>query len=587
MAILGFEGALIFAFISVAYNLVMTIKLLYNAIADVEFKKNSTIKEKIFSLFNIKENKLILNLLSCALMGIGSLLLFFWFSESFAPTIGWNGFLGSLFLVINNITATVLTFMNRIKASIFGKIINVFFSILALSTFFFFLNKISAQTAFSLPGFLEWIILAPTIGYAMFQALLFSPSSYFFPVYIIIPLCVPIKFLKEKEDQTDKEETKTKKKGQKKTKVALEEKSSKSVFLEDIQKDVEARPSGFAGVKKFLDNGSKGIYSLLFIFLLVFQLLGTGVMNSFSPYISSNYQPLLEKRNDFEFGVTINTVTYNSIIPGDYEEYFNEELELLRELGVTTVRLDVTYEIINENSTILQDITDELRFNGFKVMLATYGHYFPTWQFSNVSFSTYSETMHNQSRDLIELCNPEFLLIYPEPLSFAPYYLSEETTANDWINAINNTANYLHALTNDTKIGINLVINEDHPNIINMLFEPLWENTTLDLIGLDLYPLRSKYLNLDGYLEKMTNNSKELWLTEFGLSAVMFGERRQAGAIERMLEICVNNEQIKGFVYFTLIDYSPAINTLGLVAESGHVKRAFTKYKEIIQDVTS
>ena len=577
MAILGFEGSLIFVFLAVIYNVGMSVKLLFEAISDVKIDKERTKLQTLRSIFNPKENKLIWNLLSVIMMTTGSLLVFFWYFQSFSPIMGWNGLIGSLLIAINNIAATVLAFMNRIKATIFGKIINVLLSLLALATFFFFLNKVAAQTIFDLPNFLEWIILAPTVGYAMFQALLFSPSSYFFPGFILLPLCTPIKFLKEKEEV---ELGKTRPPSEEKKKV-------RDVFLDDLKEDEEAKPSTGVGIKKFLDNGTKGIFGLLIIFLLVFHLLGTGVMSSFGPYVSSKYQPALDQRNDFEFGVTLNTVTYHTTLPSDYETYFDNEIELLKELGATTVRLDVNHELLDENSTALKDITDELKSNGFKIMLATYGYSLPTWNFLNVSFATYTETIENQSLELIQLCEPEFLLIYPEPLTFAPYYLSEEVSLDKWVNTINITANNIHAFTNDTKVGVNLVINEDHPNFISNLFEPLWVNSSLDIIGLDLYPLREKYLNLDGYLEKMVNNSKEFWITEFGISAVTYGEKRQAGALARMLEICVNQEQIHGLVYFTLIDYSPGINTLGLVAESGHVRKAFDKYKEIIQYVTS
>ncbi len=578
MAILGFEGSLIFVLLAVIYNVAMSVKLLFNSMSEIKIDKESPKFKIILSIFNPKENKFIWNLLSVTMMITGSLLIFFWYFKSFSPILGWNGLMGSLLIVINNITATVLAFMNRIKATIFGKIVNVLLSLLALATFFFFLNKVAAQTAFGLPSFMEWIMLAPTVGYAMFQAFLFSPSSYFFPAFILLPLCTPIKFLEEKEE-VEKE---------KKAPVPLEKKSKRDVFLDDLKADEgQKKPSTRSGIKKFMDNGSKGLMCLLMLFLLVFQLLGTGVMNSFNPYISSNYQPVLDKRSDFEFGVTLNTVTYHTTLPADYEIYFDEEVALLQELGATTVRLDVNNDILKKNTSVLKDITDELKSNGFKIMLSTYGYSLPTWTFLNVSFDLYRETIENQSLELIQLCEPEFLLIYPEPLTFAPYYLNETVSNEKWVNTINDTVNTIRTLTNDTKVGVNLVINEDHPDYINSIFEALWVNTTLDIVGLDLYPLREKYLNLDGYLEKMVNNTKEFWITEFGLSAVTYGERRQAGALARMLEICVNNNQINGFVYFTLIDYSPGINTLGLVAESGHVRTSFTKYKEIIQYVTS
>jgi hypothetical protein len=52
-----------------------------------------------------------------------------------------------------------------------------------------------------------------------------------------------------------------------------------------------------------------------------------------------------------------------------------------------------------------------------------------------------------------------------------------------------------------------------------------------------------------------------------------------------MLEICVNDTRVNGFVYFSLTDDTYTINTYGLIAETGHKRLIFFKYKEIIAKI--
>ncbi|MCE7739130.1 MAG: hypothetical protein GPJ50_07115, partial [Candidatus Heimdallarchaeota archaeon] len=85
--------------------------------------------------------------------------------------------------------------------------------------------------------------------------------------------------------------------------------------------------------------------------------------------------------------------------------------------------------------------------------------------------------------------------------------------------------------------------------------------------------------------EDVTSNTKEFWVCEFGVSAVMYGERIQEAALARLLEICVKESRIKGFNYFSLIDDLAGGNSLGLVGQTGHQRLSFYKYQEIINKV--
>ena len=582
MAIFGFGGAFILAILSLIFNFSVSAKPLYFFLKDFfTFLIQNTInlfdKEKPFVKFILehpKYEKMYLYVLSGIFIFVGTFLLFFYGFGS----LTYIGLAGVILLMINNITVTVFSFLEINKSTVMRKITTILFSLQAILTFLLFLNKISAETSFLLPKFLDWILVLPAIGYALFQAFFFSGQlNYAYPALILIPICIPLRIEKiiekPKKEVKPKEETLSKKR------------KRASVFLDEVEKEAEEFETKPAlPFLSFLDSGAKGIYAMLAILLLVFSFQAIGVMNSYGPYTSKNYDPIFSPRLNFETGVTLTSISYSDVTLSGYETEFQSELEALKELNVSTVKLDVRQEILDNNLTGFKQAMSTLKSNGFKIMLTTYGYSSPNWAYQNISFSEYTDTLENQALTLLEECNPEYLIIYPEPFGFSTAYVKDIPTINEWVTIINNTVNNLHSLSTDTEVGIKLSFNDfsDEYNI----FEPLWINSTLDFIGIDYYIIHERDVEaINDYLDKIVPNTKEFWIIEFGLSAVMYGERVQSGALTRMLEICANDPRVNGFVYFSLIDDTLAINTYGLIAETGHIRLIFLKYKEIIADL--
>ena len=187
---------------------------------------------------------------------------------------------------------------------------------------------------------------------------------------------------------------------------------------------------------------------------------------------------------------------------------FQDELVILQELNATTIRMDVKAEIIDDYSTELQNITNQLKSNGYKIMLSTYGYGFPTWNFQSVNSSAFQSVIQQQAEDLIQLCDPEYLLVYPDLLGFSSAYLDELLEPIEWLSIINDTTNYLRSLTNYTKIGINLSYNDFERYSFNAsIFELLWEYSSLDFMGLDYYIIHARELDLSYYLQYVTNST--------------------------------------------------------------------------------
>ena len=562
MSIITPEASFIFVYIALLYNAGLSLKLIYNSLS------NPLYERKVW------------NLSSAGLIFVGTILFFLWFNFSLSVDFVWGGLVGCFLLFVNNLLATIFAFKNLIEVSRWGKANYIFFTVLSLQSFMLLLNFIEAQTIFGLPRVLEWLMIIPSVGYSAFQAFLYGPVGYFFPALLLIPLAAPIKFMRSPEPEPEPEKTTTKK-----TKKQGKD-SKESVFTEEIEIPEQKKPAVWKTILSFLDNGSKGIFAILFILLMVFSLLNIGTFTSFSDFKGSDYQPTYPERTDFEFSVSLKTITYQQTLLVNYEAIFQEELALIKELNVSTVRIDVKAEIVDNNLTELIDITDQLHANGFKIMLSTYGYGFPTWNYQAVNFTDYVDVIEQQAKTLILNCTPEYLLIYPEPLGFSSAFVRELQTPVVWASTINDSVNYLRSFTNDTEIGVNLSFNDfDKYAFETSVFEELWENTTLDFMGIDFYIIHARDLNLDVYLEDVTSNTKEFWVCEFGVSAVMYGERIQEAALARLLEICVKESRIKGFNYFSLIDDLAGGNSLGLVGQTGHQRLSFYKYQEIINKV--
>jgi hypothetical protein len=576
MALVNPETSIIFVYISFFYNSLLAIKLIYDTFVG-----------------KVEKNKVAWNIISACLIFAGTLLMFIWFPRAFTPEIGWDAFIGLILLFVNNLTATILAFMNRIEANRIAKIGNVILTLLALVTMMQYLHKISALTPFILPRGLGWLTLIPSIGYAQFQAFFYGSIGYFYPTLIFIPIAVPIKFRRKivKKDKKAKSSSKAiqnkeKPKSTSSKSTSSPKKPKRNVFLDKIEREkpVEIeRPPLFASFRRFMDNATKFVFGGLAILILVFAGLGISTMTSFNQYTSADYHPVYLDRPDFEFGVSLKSVSYQTIDLSDYQSLFLEELDLVEDLGVTVARLDVRMELLNNFATELTQIIASLRANGVKIMLSTYGYAPPTWFFQNVSFADYTQVIHNQSVQLVQLYEPDYLLIYPEPFGFSSAFVAELQDADTWVSVIDDTSNFIHSISNITEVGINLSFNDFDPSI--NLFQNLWENSTLDFVGLDYYIVHARDLDFSYYLNMATNNTKDFWFTEFGVSAVVYGERTQAGALAGMLENCLNDEKVKGFVYYSLLDDFYGANTLGLVTETGYRRMAFTKYKEIIAEI--
>lgn len=564
MSILPPEAAIVFSYLALLYNASVSGKLIFDTFSKTNFTKKAW------------------NVSSAVVILVSTIISFLWFNLSLSIEFVWGALVGCLLLFINNLVVTILAFKGSIEATRWGKIINVLFTILALQSSMLLLNFVEAQTSFILPKALEWFMIIPSVGYASFEAFLYGAVGYFYPVLILLPFAVPIKFKKPDVPLQDKNTKQQKKEATDRTKV----KPKESVFTDEIDTTKQAKPAILPQIKVFLDNGAKGIYALGIILIIVFTLLNIGTVASFGQYTSKNYSPEYPIRNDFEFGVSLQTITYQQSLPDNYMEIFNDELQMLLDLNVTTVRMDIKSELLYNYTTELQYITNELKAHGFKIMLSTYGFGYPIWNFQSVDFADFIAEIENQAIELIQLCNPEFLLIFPEPYGFSSAYVKDIPTPDEWAEAIEDTVTELRTYSNDTEIGVNLSYNDFNTfNYPDSVFESIWANTTVDFVGIDYYIVHARELDLTPFLEKATTSTKELWICEFGISAVMYGERIQAGALSGMLELVLKEVKFKGFVYFSLQDDLSGGNSLGLVSATGHKRLSFYEYNSIIETV--
>lgn len=570
MALLGFEGSVVLTLLAFIYNMLMGIKLVYTTMKDEALPKK-------FQYWNYS---------SAVMIGAGSLLTFYWYFRAFAPSSGITGMIGALILFINNLIVTIHAFKKSYPTTVFGKIADILFTLLAMWTFLLLLNKVAISTSLVIPRFLNWLVAGSSIGYTLFQGFMFGTISYYFPVLFLLPIAVPVKFLSKHITNEEVSKEKVQESG-KKRKI--------DVFLEDTKTKPVKEKSSFEGARSFLDNGTKMILGMFIIVLVMFNFASIGILNSFNPYVSAQYSPSFNQRADFEFGVSLITASYQLQLSTNYMDVLNAEMDYMDDLGATVARIDIKAELLEKNITELGDIVQSLHDRGFKVMISAYGYGAGKWSFLNVSFDEFVQVIHDEATTILQNLSPDYLLIFPEPFGFARAFIKQDESENmtRWLDAIEQTFTDIKTINNETKIGVNLsfyAFDKGYSSSIGYnttFFELLWEESSLDFIGIDLYPFRGSDLDLSTIFEDMTNSSKEFWITECGISPMVFGERIQTAAITKILEQAINNPQVKGFVYFTLLDNSIAANSMGLISDTGYKRLAYKKYKEIIETVTS
>ncbi|MHA1865796.1 MAG: hypothetical protein ACTSVB_00235 [Candidatus Heimdallarchaeaceae archaeon] len=563
-ALLGTNGAIVLIFLAFIFNMIIVVKTLYKG-----FSRKKRDKQFIWSL------------VSSALISIGTLSSFIWFIRLYLPSTGFLGFFGFLFLSINNIIATVYIFKS--ETDFLKRMGGIIFSFMALYSTLILLNVIASYTAFNLPRLLNWIITIPSISYGLLEALFFTGgTAYWYPLFVLIPIAIPIDLFEKGKIKNSEEEDKKVSKTEIKEKKGKGEKASKkksTVFLERIEKVEEKKQK--RGIGTFLNNGVKGIFVFIVLFLIIFSMIGVGVLSSLSQYTSRNYQPTYSQRDDFNFAVSLRTGSFQTFLSSNYEEIFSLELDLIKELGVDTVSIDVLTDIILANQTSFGNMLNVLKSEGLKIALFAYGN--ASWSYPYESFENYSRTIEMEAQMIVENYEPDYLVIYPQPIVFQTYFMDpeESITNNDWTLTINNTANLIHSLSNKTKVAVSVTLDD----IDNGLFDGLWNSTTIDLAIINIYVYQDRDLNFNEYLNVTEQANKTLWISSTSFSPMMYGERIQAGTLARQLEIIVNNHKITGFICDPLMDRTITANLNGLVAENGHKRLAFYKYKEIIETV--
>ncbi len=568
-SLLGINGALVLNFTAFIYNMVIVIRLLHRTLSERNNEKDLKSKNDLFL-----RKKFIWALSSAVAISIGSLLSFFWFVSLYRPTVGVSGIIGFFFIAANNVTAAIFYFKTE-NTKVLRKIGGISFSLLAIYPLLAMFNKVAAYTSFTLPRFLNWIISLPAVSYGLVEALLFiGGSAYRFPIVFLIPLAIPVeleenKIEKEKQKEKVEEEHKNKKKSKKKS----------AVFLEDPEE--EQPKKGRNSIVSFIDNGVKGIFVLLLLFIIIFSFIGAGVLISFSNYTAPSYNPSFAHRSDFNFGVVLSTGSFQANMSVNYMENLNTEISLIKELGVNTVKVDVINDIlINNLSAFTQEIL-QLKLNNFKIMLSAYGNV--TWAFPYEDFHNYSVTLRNEALNLTNLYHPDFIIIYPQPIVFQTYYLdpNDNTTIEQWAAEINKTASAIHNLSNDTKVIASLTLDDVDAG----LFDLIWNNTVVDEVILNIYVYQAKDLNFGSYLAVSDQPAKRLWISDVGLSPVMYSERIQSAAITKELELITSINAVVGYIYEPLLDRTIIAQLNGLVAENGYKRMAFYRYKSIISEV--
>lgn len=85
---------------------------------------------------------------------------------------------------------------------------------MALYSTLILLNVIASYTVLNLPRFLNWILTIPSISYGLLQALFFTGgTAYWYPLFILIPIAIPIDlFEKGKIKSVDEEKKQISKK---------------------------------------------------------------------------------------------------------------------------------------------------------------------------------------------------------------------------------------------------------------------------------------------------------------------------------------------------------------------------------------
>ena len=216
------------------------------------------------------------------------------------------------------------------------------------------------------------------------------------------------------------------------------------------------------------------------------------------------YRP--EEYHPMKFSVTANTASYWGPAWKPTEEIV-EEIDLLSELLVDSIRFDLMFDVWQQNEDVVDVIVEEIRNNGKDVYIAFYGG--ETWRDNPYSWADFKNVYLENLERAVRKYQPEYVNLLGEAPDFNKPMVKEHVPEEEWVGFVEECAKAVKTIKPDCFVIVDTIPHPDGDKFFNLLMS---HENKIDAIGIDPYSLKELVERGEYALTHWTNKDKELWI---------------------------------------------------------------------------
>lgn len=284
-------------------------------------------------------------------------------------------------------------------------------------------------------------------------------------------------------------------------------------------------------------------------------------------YKPKEYRPM-------KFSVTANTASYWGPAWNPTEEIV-EEIDLLSELPVDSIRFDLMFDVWQQNEDVVDVIVKEIRSGGKDVWINFCGG--ETWRENPYSWYDFKKVYLENLERAVRKYQPEYVGVANEGPDFLATMVKEEVPEEEWVSFAEECTEVVKSIKPDCFVLVNTIPHPEGDKFFELLMN---RDNRIDAIGIDPYSL-TELEERGGYaLAHWSNKDKELWITETWCT---WDGSYPSHLCDKYIVASVYYAQTKGFNGYNLFDAHNLHTQNFRIIRGSNKTPAFYVYKKLIE----
>jgi hypothetical protein len=287
----------------------------------------------------------------------------------------------------------------------------------------------------------------------------------------------------------------------------------------------------------------------------------------------AKYKP--NECRQMKFSVTANTASYWGPAWEPVEEII-EEIDLLGELPVDSIRVDLMFDVWQQNEAVVDAIVKEIRGNGKDVWINFVGG--ETWRENPYSWSAFQEVYLENLKSAVSRYQPDYVGVANEGPDFLATMVTEQVSEEEWVRFAEECAEVVKSIKPDCFVLVNTIPHSEGDKFFELLMS---RDNKIDAIGIDPYSLKELEERGEYALTHWTNKDKEIWITETWCT---WDGSYPNHLCDKYIPASVYYAQTRGFHAYNLFDAHNLHTNDFKIINGSYKTPAFYAYKNVIEE---